>query len=133
VQFQVAQSEGGVIGVGKQKQGGDELADVDIEAGHGTRWVEVKNTEPFSTESTDWKGKPGKQGLNAQADKLLRVARDPANFVNGKPPEVVIRFTKGVSPDVAAALRAKGIKVIGTERPPVPTPPGNKDGKDDHD
>jgi len=43
---------------------------------------------------------------------------------------VVVRFTKGVSPEVAAALRAKGVKVIGTERPPVPPPPGNKD---DHD
>src|SRR5204863_9456475 len=108
-------------------------ADIDVEAGTGSGWVEAKKTERFGLESRDWTGKPGKQGLSAQADKLLQVARDPANAVNGKPPEVVIRLPKGVSPEVAAALRAKGVKVIGTERPPVPPPPGNKDDKDDHD
>lgn len=126
-QFLAAQSETGVIGVGKQKEGGGRTADVDVVADNGARWVEVKNTEPFGLESNDWTGNARKQGLNAQADKLLQVARDPQNAVNGKPPEVVIRFTKGVSPEVAAALRAKGIHVIGTERPPVPPVPGRKD------
>lgn len=60
------------------------------------------------------------------------VARDPVNAVDGKPPEIVVRFPKGVSPEVAAALRAKGVKVIGTERPPVPPRPGDKKDKD-HD
>lgn len=44
-QFEVAQSETGVVGVGKVKEGGGQKADVDVEAGNGTRWVEVKNTE----------------------------------------------------------------------------------------
>jgi hypothetical protein len=131
-QFQAAQAEKGVVGVGKEKQGGGKTADVDVEAGNGSRWVEVKNTEPFGLESSDWVGKPGKQGLSAQVDKLIGVSRDPANAVDGKPPEIVVRFPKGVSPEVAAALRAKGVKVIGTERPPVPPPPGDKKDKD-HD
>lgn len=80
-------------------------------------------------ESSDW---VGKQGLSAQVDKLIEVSRDPANAIDGKPPEIVVRFPKGVSPEVAAALRAKGVKVIGTERPPVPPPPGDKKDKD-HD
>jgi len=63
-QFQAAQSESGVIGVGKQKSGGGRTADVDVEAGNGSRWVEVKNTEPFGLESIQSK-RGRRQGRDA--------------------------------------------------------------------
>jgi hypothetical protein len=63
-------------------------------------------------------------------DLDLHTGVDPRHDVAMK--KIVVRFPKGVSPEVAAALRAKGVKVIGTERPPVPPPPGDKKDKD-HD
>jgi VIT1/CCC1 family predicted Fe2+/Mn2+ transporter len=89
-------------------------ADADVVADNGKTWIQVKSVEPFGKESSNW------TDMQAQASRLVDAAKN--NLIDGKAPRVVFRFTKGVSPEVAALLRGMGIEVQGTEVPP-PTPP----------
>ncbi len=122
-ELNTAMAEHGVTGVNQQFSGelnGETgLVEVDVISEHGTRWTEVKNTEPFSTESNAWKGGSGKQGLELQALELLEMAKQ--HPVEGTVPDVVVEFPKGVGADVAAALEGMGIEVVG-ERVQGPLP-----------
>jgi hypothetical protein len=135
-EFQLAQTEPGAVGTNRKfsLDGRPDAVEVDVVADNGRTWIDSKRVEPFGLESNNWTGKPGKQGLKVQAEEMVRSASQ--NPVDGVPPTVVIDFPLGVSPEVAAALRAMGIQVRGAivkppSAPPVPvpvTPPDEKDG-----
>lgn len=124
-EFRSAQSEPGQPGVGRRfsLDGRPEAVEVDVVSDNGLRWTEIKNTEPFGLESTNWIGGAGKQGARVQAQEMVRSAQQ--NPVNGQTPQVTWSFPKGVSVEVAAALRAMGITVRGqlANVPPPVTPP----------
>lgn len=86
----------------KPKAGG-EKADVDVVADNGKTWIDAKETNPFTTKSSDWNGS---EGLEKQAERLVRVAKQSP--IDGKPPTVVYEFHKGVTASVARALKKIG-------------------------
>jgi hypothetical protein len=125
-EFQDARAEPGRPSVGRRfpLDGREEAVEVDVVSQDGLRWTETKNVEPFGLESTNWTGKAGKQGMQTQAQEMTRAAQQ--NPVDGQPPQVIWSFPKGVSVEVAAALRAMGITVRGqlaNVPPPVIAPP----------
>ncbi|MFZ4471017.1 MAG: hypothetical protein ACOYOZ_17265, partial [Pirellula sp.] len=126
-EFNSARAEMGAIGVNRKfsLDGIPESVEVDVVADNGKRWIDVKRVEPFGLESSDWVGGPGKQGLKVQSQELLRAANQ--NPVNGAPPRIVIDFPRGVSSEVAAALRAMGIEVRGPDAPIIPINPSKED------
>jgi hypothetical protein len=82
-------------------------------------WINVKNYELFGLNN------PKINELITQAEMNLRAAE--ANLVNDIPPTVVFDFAKGVTPEVAARLRAielngRHIQVTGKE---IPLPQSN--------
>ncbi len=125
-ELDVALSEPGVTGTNRQVTGNGEATEVDVVSREGRQWNEVKNKGPFGLESSDWTDP--KHGLDVQSKRLNNVAADPANAVEGAPPKVVVHFPRGVTPEVKAALEARGIEVRGpVVEPPPPsgggTPP----------
>jgi hypothetical protein len=105
--------------------GRPDAVEVDVVSNRGRTWIEVKDVEPFGLESNNWKGGNGKQGLRAQAQKLLRSAQQNPVEVDGQSvtPEVRIEFHRGVSAEVAAELRSIGLQVVVREVRNVPVPP----------
>lgn len=95
---------GFVTRVGWKPTAGGKKADVDVVADGGKTWIDVKDTEPFTTESTRWTGHGKKEGLRDQAKRLV----DLAQHVNEKPQVVIYEFTKGVTASVARALQRVG-------------------------
>jgi hypothetical protein len=102
--------------------------EIDEVSPDGSRWVQVKNTEPFDTGSENF------TDVKAQATRNLADAKNVGSLKgpvpsDGKPPTIEFRFTKGVVEDVAAALEAMGVRVTGLllKRgqfiPPVPPKP----------
>ena len=126
-EFRNTQAEPGQPGVGRRfsLDGREEAVEVDTVSEDGLRWIETKNVEPFGLESNNWVGKAGKQGAQTQAQEMVRSAQQ--NPVHGQTPRVIWDFPKGVTAEVAAALRAIGIEVRGqiAHLPPpgVPTIP----------
>ena len=106
--------------------------EVDVVADDGKTWIDSKRVKPFGTESTDWKGGPGKQGLETQAKELVRAASQNP-LPDGTIPKVVIEFPLGVSDAVAAELAKLGVEVRGPVVPitPIPVPVGT--GEDEED
>jgi hypothetical protein len=121
-EFRNAQAETGVTGVNRKfsLDGEPNKVEVDVVSDKGHTWIDSKRVEPFGLESSDWVGKPGKQGLRVQAQEMLRAASQ--NPVNGVPPKVVFDFPLGVSREVAKALRTMGIEVRGSVVDPHPRP-----------
>ena len=92
--------------------------EVDVVLDEGKTWVDVKKVEPFGTESSNWKGKPGKKGLKAQATDLLEAAKN--NPADGTTPTIVYEFPLGVGESVARALLKLGKGKIKIEGPIIP-------------
>jgi len=85
-------------------------ASIDVVSGNGTRWVESKDNALFGLNSSTWT-----DDILPQATRQLEAAEQ--NPVNGQVPQVVYRFNSGVTQEVAAALEAMGIEVLGTQFP----------------
>lgn len=138
-EFAVTRRTGQVTGVSRKfpLDGGATEVEVDTVGDGGKLWVETKSTKTFGLQSSDWVGKPGKQGLRLQAEELLRAARQ--NPVDGEPPRVRFEFPKGVSPEVKAALEAMGAEVGGPVVQLLPVPVqvpvggGGQDNDQDND
>jgi hypothetical protein len=117
-ELRAAQQAKGVTQVNANKSfktsSGDKV-DVDVVADGGKTWIESKSVEPFGKNSSNW------PEMEAQAGRLLDAAR--TNPVDGVLPRVVFRFSKGVSSEVASALRRMGIEVEGKEVDPLPDLP----------
>jgi hypothetical protein len=123
-EWDAAKGETDVVALGSKKSLGatKDAVDVDVEAGHGRRWVQVKNKTLFGTGSTAWT-----EDVKPQAEKNLAAAHDPANWAEGKPPDVIFQFSKGVSAEVAAELRRMGCIVRGAV---VAAPPATSSSPD---
>lgn len=121
-EFRNAQAETGVTGVNRKfsLDGEPNKVEVDVVSDKGHTWIDSKRVEPFGLDSSDWLGKPGKQGLQVQAQEMLRAASQ--NPIDGTPPKVVFDFPLGVSREVANALRGMGIEVRGNVIDPHPRP-----------
>ena len=106
-ELDTAMAEADVTGLSQRftLDGKPKAVDVDVVADNGRRWVESKSVEPFGKQSSTW------TKMNDQIIKLLRAADQ--NPVDGQPPQVVVRFSKGVSWQVANALEQLGVEVIG--------------------
>ena len=106
--------------------GWPDAVQVNIVADYGREWINVTAVKPFGLESSAWKGRAGsksrhrrKQGLKRQTEKILRGAQQ--NKVLYQPPRVIVRFTCGVSRQVAEALHEMGAEVEGEiVEPPAP-------------
>jgi hypothetical protein len=112
----VAQTEKDVIGLSQKfsLNGVKDKVEVDVVSENGTRWVESKNVLPFGLGSRNWKNeKDPTAGLASQVDELLEAAKE--HPVGGVIPTVVVNFPKGVTQEVADAIRAKGAVVQGVE------------------
>src|SRR5262249_31802945 len=103
-------SDTGALEVSKQTKGADGgPVDLDYVADDGTRWVEVKNTNPFGVETTQW------ADLSDKVRRMQDTAQLPQNLIDGRPPRIEVRFLKGVSPEVANELRGLGVVVTDRE------------------
>jgi len=136
-EFNVARSNANVIGVNRKfsLDGRPNAVEVDVVADGGRTWIDGKRVEPFGLDSRNWVGGRGKQGLRTQAQELLRSASQNP-MPDGTVPRVVIDFPRGVSPEVAAELRAMGVEVRGNivRTPPtiVPVPPKPPSDEDEN-
>jgi hypothetical protein len=133
-EFNSAKGATNVTGVGRKfsLDGRQEAVEVDVVSDGGRRWTDVKRVEPFGLDSTNWTGHAGHQGLETQATEMLRSASQ--NPVDGAPPTVVFEFPRGVTREVANALRDMGAEVDGMvvdRRPVVPVPQHQKDDNQD--
>ena len=132
-ELEVAEKATGVTGVSQTfPLDGTGKVEVDVVTDEGKTWIDSKRVKPFGTESADWKGGPGKQGLETQARELVRAASQNP-LPDGTIPKVVIEFPLGVSDAVAAELAKLGVEVRGPVVPitPVPVPVGT--GEDEED
>lgn len=85
---------------------GEEPVEVDLVSDGGRRWTQVKAYEQsFGLKSGSW------MDVRRQADRSKRAAA--LHAVQGRVPEVIFLFRKGLSTEVASALRATGVAVQG--------------------
>ncbi|MGN6110663.1 MAG: hypothetical protein ACTHU0_36510 [Kofleriaceae bacterium] len=129
-ELDAAEQESGVIAVGKKFVKPDgKVADADVVADHGKRWIDVKDVKPFDVGSSNWRGDEdkGKKGLKEQIQGLLDAANNPANAVDGEPPVVQLTFPQGVTQVVHDELVAMGVRVKGEIVDPVVADPSVDD------
>ncbi|HEY4241896.1 MAG TPA: hypothetical protein VGM88_18875 [Kofleriaceae bacterium] len=126
-EYLAAQKEKDVVGLDAEKRtaGSTKGFEVDVVANKGKRWVEVKNIKRFGIRSSTWKA------LREQMQRMADVAHDPRNWIDGKPPELVIRFPKGVSLKVSSELKGMGFVVLDGQKPLVVPPPQRAREDDD--
>jgi hypothetical protein len=121
---------------GKKPRGPLGEADVDIVAEKGKLRVENKRQNPFDLEKMkeDPDGTTKKvltdkcADLKRKIERLKSASADPANQVDGQPPRIAVRFTKGVSLEVKLELEKMGVQVDATHVVILPPPkPGSED------
>ena len=81
------------------------LVQIDCVEKGGLRWVEVKDWDSFKYGSSKW------GELERQLTKILTATKDPRFLVNGQSPTLLVSFSKGVTPEVKAALEKMGVLV----------------------